>query len=34
VRKHLQLPLEAVEAAMNDVHRALQEAVAERQPDN
>ena len=36
VRKHLELSLEEVEAAMDDVHRALQEAVAglERQPDN
>jgi len=36
VREHLELPLEEVEAAMDDVHRALQEAVAglERQPDN
>ena len=36
VRKHLELPLEEVEAAMDDVHRALQEAVAglERQPHN
>jgi len=36
VRKHLEVPLEEVEAAMDDVHRALQEAVAdlERQPDN
>ena len=28
VRKHLELRLEEVEAAMDDVHRALQEAVA------
>jgi DNA-binding MarR family transcriptional regulator len=36
VRKQLELRLEEVEAAMDDVHRALQEAVAglERQPDN
>jgi DNA-binding MarR family transcriptional regulator len=36
VREHLELPLEEVEAVMDDVHRALQEAVAglERQPDN
>jgi DNA-binding MarR family transcriptional regulator len=36
VRKHLARPLEEVEAAMADVHRALQKAVAglERQPDN
>ena len=36
VRKHLELPLEEVEAAMDDMHRALQEAVAglEGLPDN
>jgi DNA-binding MarR family transcriptional regulator len=36
VRKHLELSLEEVEAAMDDVHRALQEAVAglERHPSN
>jgi DNA-binding MarR family transcriptional regulator len=36
VRRHLQLTLEEVETAMDDVHRALQEAVAglERQPAN
>ena len=36
VRKHLELSLKEVEAAMDDVHRALQEAVAglERHPNN
>jgi DNA-binding MarR family transcriptional regulator len=36
VRKHLELSLEEVEAAMDDLHRALQEAVAglERHPNN
>jgi DNA-binding MarR family transcriptional regulator len=36
VREHLELPLEEVEAVMDDVHRALQEAVAglERHPNN
>jgi DNA-binding MarR family transcriptional regulator len=36
LRKHLRLPLEEVEAAMDDVHRSLQQAVAalERQPHN
>jgi DNA-binding MarR family transcriptional regulator len=36
VRKHLERPFAEVEAAMDDMHRALQEAVAglERQPDN
>jgi hypothetical protein len=36
MRKHLEIPLDEVEAAMDDVQRALQEAVAglEGLPDN